>query len=87
MRLKQLFAQVALCASVVWALPNTAWAQAPQGPAVGTPNPDAAKPSNGRSGGGGFGLSIDLGSLFKVVQALTEDDRYSSPDTAALPLY
>jgi Subtilase family len=71
-------------------MPSAALAQVPQGPAAGTPNADTAKPSSGRSGGsggGGFGLSIDLGSLFKAVQALTEDDRYSAPDTSALPLY
>jgi Subtilase family len=53
--------------------------------------PDAPKPpagnNNGGGGRGGFGLSIDLGSIFKAVQALTADDRYSSPETAALPQY
>jgi subtilisin family serine protease len=52
--------------------------------------PDAPKPPAGNNGGGGrggFGLSIDLGSIFKAVQALTADDRYSSPETGALPQY
>ena len=52
----------------------------------GTPaRPDQGTPRQG--GGGGFGFSIDLGSLVKAVQALTSEERYSSPDTAALPAY
>lgn len=58
----------------------------------GTKSPVAATPANAtpsNSGGsrGGFGLSIDLGSLFKTVQSLTAADRYNSPDTANLPQY
>ena len=53
----------------------------------GTPaRPDQAAPRQG-GGGGGFGFSIDLGALVKAVQALTTEDRYSSPDTATLPAY
>ncbi len=56
-----------------------------QGPDA--PKPPAGTNNNNGGGRGGFGLSIDLGSIFKAVQALTADDRYSSPDTAALPQY
>lgn len=49
--------------------------------------PATTTPSNDGGRRGGFGLSIDLGSLFKVVQSLTADDRYNSPDTASLPQY
>ena len=53
----------------------------------GTPaRPDQGAPRQG-GGGGGFGFSIDLGALVKAVQALTTEDRYSSPDTATLPAY
>jgi Subtilase family len=64
-------------------IPSLAVAQA----IPGTPaRPDQAAPRQG-SGGGGFGFSIDLGALVKAVQALTTEDRYSSPDTATLPAY
>jgi subtilisin family serine protease len=56
-----------------------------QGPDA--PRPPAGNNNGGGGGRGGFGLSIDLGSIFKAVQALTADDRYNSPDTAALPQY
>jgi hypothetical protein len=52
-----------------------------QGPIPGTPAPQQG------ASRGGFGISLDLGSIFKAVQSLTQDDRYSSPDTAALPQY
>ena len=60
-----------VCA-VCW-LPAQPWAQL----IPGTP-----QPVQGPRGGGGFGFSIDLGSVFKAVQALTADERYTSPDTA-----
>jgi Subtilase family len=63
------------------AISTSATAQVLQGP-------DAPKaPSSNGSSRGGFGLSIDLGSLFKAVQAFTADDRYNSPDTSTLPPY
>ena len=58
---------------------SSAWAQ---GPIQGTPRTEAP-----RGGGGfGFGISLDLGTIVRAVQALN-DDKYSSPDTANLPQY
>lgn len=65
------------------AMSTQALAQVDQRP--GTKSPATASPSNNGGSRGGFGLSIDLGSLFKVVQSLTADDRYNSPDIANLP--
>lgn len=48
------------------------------------PVPGVPQPTQSPRGGGGFGFSIDLGSVFKVVHALTADVRYTSPDTANL---
>jgi subtilisin family serine protease len=53
--------------------------------AATTPATDT--PSNNSSRRGGFGLSLDVVSLFKAVQSLTADDRYNSPDIASLPQY
>ena len=64
---------IAICAAC-W-LPTQPWAQ---------PIPGVPAPVQGPRGGGGFGFSIDLGSVFKAVQALTADVRYTSPDTANL---
>lgn len=75
---RKLMAAIALAIST---LPMVVSAQA----TPGTPQP--APQQGGGGSRGGFGLSIDLGSLFKAVQLLTADDRYSSPDTAALPQY
>ncbi len=72
------------------AISTQAIAQVDQRPGTKTPvatTPATATPSNNGGGRGGFGLSIDLGSLFKAVQSLTADDRYNSPDTANLPQY
>ena len=69
-------ATIALCAAA-W-LPVQTWAQA---------IPGTQGPAPARQGGGGFGFSIDLGSVLKAVQALTTDDRYTSPDTARLNQY
>ena len=72
-RLKTGLKTIAMCAACC--LPAQPWAQ----PIPGTP-----APVQGPRGGGGFGFSIDLGSVFKAVQALTADVRYTSPDTANL---
>jgi hypothetical protein len=58
--------------------PLLASAQVPQGP--GTPGPT-------RSSRGGFGFSVDLGSLVRGAQALLADGKYTSPDTSSLPQY
>lgn len=55
-----------------------------QGPIPGTPQQPPSKPGGG--GGFGFGLSIDLGSLFKAIQGGNEE-KYASPDTAKLPQF
>jgi subtilisin family serine protease len=47
--------------------------------AVGTPQETG--------GGGGFGISIDLGTLLKVVKSVVSDKRYQSPDTKNLAKY
>ena len=64
-----------LCAACF--LPQQSWAQFP-----GTPGPaQVPRPQ----GGGGFGFSIDLGSVLKAVQAIQAanvDERYTSPDTS-----
>jgi subtilisin family serine protease len=72
----------ALCA--LYALPLQPWAQPiPSVPGIqGTPTPAAPAQQGGSRGG--FGFSIDLGSVIKAVQALTVEDRYRSPDTASL---
>lgn len=44
-------------------------------------------PKTPSRGGGGFGLSLDLGAFIKTVQTLMEDERYSSPDATDLPQY
>ena len=76
-RLKTGIKTIVLCAAC-W-LPAQSWAQ---------PIPGVTPPVQGpRGGGGGFGFSIDLGSVFKAVQALTADVRYTSPDTANLPQF
>ena len=75
-RLKTGLKTIAFCAAC-W-LPAQPWAQ----PIPGTP-----APVQGPRGGGGFGFSIDLGSVFKALQALTADVRYTSPDTANLPQF
>ena len=59
---------------------SSAWAQ---GAIPGTPLPQAPRPGGG---GFGFGLSLDLGSLVKAVQSLSQD-KYTSPDTANQPQY
>ena len=59
---------------------SSAWAQ---GAILGTPLPQAPRPGGG---GFGFGLSLDLGSLVKAVQSLSQD-KYTSPDTANQPQY
>lgn len=69
----------------LFAMSTQAVAQVDQRP--GTKTPATATPSNNGGSRGGFGLSIDLGSLFKAVQSLTTDDRYNSPDTSNLPQY
>jgi Subtilase family len=48
--------------------------------AVDTPHPQGES-------GGGFGLSIDLGTLLKVAKSLAGDTRYQSPDTKNLAKY
>lgn len=75
------FLRNAACGFTVCAAIFAASSALAQGPVGGTPAP---QPGSSR---GGFGISLDLGSIFKAVQALTEDDRYSSPDTSALPQY
>lgn len=76
---------VALCAAELlcgFAPPN-AWAQA----TPGTPRGPDATPQTGKPRtGGGFGFSLDLGSLIKAVQSLG-DDKYASPDTSKQPQY
>jgi Subtilase family len=51
--------------------------QGPQGP-------DTRAPSRSR---GGFGFSLDLGTIIRGAQTLLTDGKYTSPDTAALPQY
>ena len=75
-RFKTICKTMAICAAC-W-LPTQPWAQ---------PIPGVPQPTQGPRGGGGFGFSIDLGSVFKAVQALTADVRYTSPDTANLPQF
>ena len=67
-----------VCILFVW--PMQPWAQATPG-IPGTPGP-VQTPKQQGGGGGGFGFSIDLGSVLKAVQAMTSDDRYTSPDTS-----
>ena len=77
-RLPQSLKALALCAACC--LPLQLWAQA----IPGTPAPVR------QGGGGGFGFSIDLGSVLKAVQAVqaaTADERYTSPDTSNLNRY
>ena len=72
---------VAVCA-MCW-LPVQPWAQA----IPGTPRPVQTPTPQG---GGGFGFSIDLGSVLRAVQAvqaLNADERYTSPDTTSLNAY
>ncbi len=75
---------IVLCALCV--LPAQPWAQSiPDTPGLVRP----AQQDNG-GGRGGFGFSIDLGSILKAVQAvqaLNVEERYSSPETINLPQY
>ena len=82
-RLQKGLKTVAVCA-MCW-LPVQPWAQA----IPGTPRP-VQTPTPQGGGGGGFGFSIDLGSVFRAVQAvqaLNADERYTSPDTTSLNAY